>query len=61
MTASVPRGVHLLEHPSEGVKKGIPRTSCSARTGPCPVLSTTTIYADAVGEEERHIAARFWT
>jgi integrase/recombinase XerD len=24
-------------------------------------LSTTAIYADAVGEEERYIVARFWT
>jgi hypothetical protein len=24
-------------------------------------LSTTAIYADAVGDEEHHIAARIWT
>ena len=41
-------------------KKGIPLNLVQRWLGHAQ-LSTTAIYADAVGEEERHIAARLWT
>ena len=40
--------------------KGIPLNLVLRWLGHAP-LSTTAIYAYAVGEEERHIAARLWT
>ena len=42
------------------IEKGIPRNLVQRWLGHAQ-LSTTAIYADAVGEEERHIAARLWT
>jgi integrase len=42
------------------IEKGIPLNLVQRWLGHAQ-LSTTAIYADAVGEEERHIAARLWT
>ena len=42
------------------IAKGIPLNLVQRWLGHAQ-LSTTAIYADAVGEEERHIAARLWT
>ena len=41
------------------IEKGIPLNLVQRWLGHAQ-LSTTAIYADAVGEEERHIAARLW-
>jgi integrase len=42
------------------IEKGIPLNLVQRWLGHAQ-LSTTAIYADAVGEEERHIAARLWS
>ena len=42
------------------IEKGIPLNLVQRWLGHAQ-LSTTAIYADVVGEEERHIAARLWT
>jgi len=42
------------------IEKGIPLNLVQRWLGHAQ-LATTAIYADAVGEEERHIAARLWT
>jgi site-specific recombinase XerD len=42
------------------IEEGIPLNLVQRWLGHAP-LSTTAIYADAVEEEERHIAARLWT
>ena len=45
---------------NKSLEKGIPLNLVQRWLGHAQ-RSTTAIYADAVGEEERHIAARLWT